>query len=71
MSEGILNSEDLKEITGYKLDGPLKNFLENQGIAVFNGKNGIWTTMELVKAAGLNKMGIAQPEKEKEEQEWL
>lgn len=69
MTTGILNSEALKEITGYKLDGPLKNFLEDQGIAVFNGKNGIWTTMELVKAAGLNKMGLAQPEKQ--EQEWL
>ena len=40
MKEGILNSAALKEITGYKREACLKSFLEKQGIAVFDGKNG-------------------------------
>jgi len=69
MNEDILTSAALKEITGYKRDGSLKSFLEGQGIAVFEGKNGIWTTMELVNRAGLNKMELFTVDAKKEE--WL
>lgn len=71
MTDGILNSAALKKITGYKREGSLKPFLEKQGIAVFDGKNGIWTTMELVNAAGLSKMSIAVNYERHNKKEWL
>jgi len=53
-----IDQKTLLEWMGMSRPGPCKKRLEAQGIAVFNGRNGIWTTLTLVNAAGLNKMGI-------------
>ena len=55
---GLVNADQLREITGYTLDGPMKSALEKQGIACFYGKNGPWTTIDLVNIAGMRKLGI-------------
>ena len=55
---GLVNAHQLREITGYTLDGPMKSALEKQGIACFYGRNGLWTTVDLINMAGMVKMGI-------------
>ncbi|MDX1489697.1 MAG: hypothetical protein R3332_00270 [Pseudohongiellaceae bacterium] len=52
----ILNSEQLKEITGYQREGDLTRYLDENGIPHFRSKNGIWTTVELVNAAGMARI---------------
>lgn len=52
MLGSILETSDLLQITGYQKAGEAARCLRNQGIKVFNGKNGPWTTLALVNAAG-------------------
>lgn len=40
-----LNFEDLKKITGYTRQGDVERCLKDQGIKVFWGKSGPWTTL--------------------------
>jgi len=47
----FLNTEELKEITGYKRSGDIEKCLESQNIRFFHGKNGPWTTLDLINAA--------------------
>jgi hypothetical protein len=48
----ILTTTDLLAITGYDRPGDAARKLRAQGIHVFEGKDGIFTTLELVNAAG-------------------
>jgi hypothetical protein len=48
----ILTTADLLAITGYDRPGDAARKLRAQGIHVFEGKDGIFTTIELVNAAG-------------------
>jgi len=48
----ILTTADLLAITGYDRPGDAARKLRAQGIRVFEGKAGPWTTLELVNAAG-------------------
>lgn len=48
----ILETSDLLSITGYQKPGDAARCLRNQGIKIFVGKNGPWTTLALINAAG-------------------
>lgn len=63
-----IDAQTLLDWMGYKQQGPCKRALEKQGIKVFEGRNGIWTTLELVNAAG---KGNIPSESKQEETEWL
>lgn len=57
MVDGILGIEELKAITGFKRAGDIERCLREQGIHAFWGKDGVWTTRELVNAAAGLKPG--------------
>ena len=48
----VLSCEDLKKITGYQRPGDVARCLREQGVQVFNGKSGPWTTIDLINKAG-------------------
>ena len=52
MHHAILKTEDLQQATGYKQIADVEKCLTKQGIRFFNGKEGPWTTLGLVEAAG-------------------
>jgi hypothetical protein len=52
MRGSILESADLLAITGYEKPGDAARALRKQGVHVFEGKAGIFTTVELLNAAG-------------------
>lgn len=70
---GVIPAEQLKAVTGYSTDGRLKRYLDKQGIVSFPSPNGPWTTMDLVKIAGLAKMGVplSAPPEASEKKKWL
>lgn len=49
---GILTFEDLKRITGYGRRADVERTLLEQGIRVFRGRAGPWTTVDLINQAG-------------------
>lgn len=61
-----VDSKTLLETMGYQREEDCRKALEAQGIAVFDGRNGIWTTWDLIKVAGMKKMGLLSEEKEPE-----
>lgn len=54
MSEAsrVLTFEDLKRITGYARRADVERTLHEQGIRMFRGRTGPWTTVELINQAG-------------------
>ena len=48
----ILDFGALSKLTGWHRPGDIVRNLRRQGIHVFEGKDGPWTTLELVNAAG-------------------
>lgn len=48
----VLTTDDLKKITSYERAGDVEQCLKKQGIRFFLGKNGPWTTIDLINAAG-------------------
>jgi hypothetical protein len=51
----ILEFEQLKHITGYSRRADVEKTLRAQGIRVFHGRCGPWTTVDLInKAGGIN-----------------
>lgn len=44
--------DELKERTGYQRRGDVERCLKDQGIRFFMGRAGVWTTVDLVNAAG-------------------
>lgn len=48
----VLTFDDLKRITGYTRRADVERTLREQGIRLFRGRNGPWTTVELVNQAG-------------------
>lgn len=54
MSEasGVLTFEDLKRITGYGRRADVEKTLHEQGIRLFRGRAGPWTTVDLINQAG-------------------
>lgn len=59
--EGCLNADELRVLLGLQKGADLRKKLEQQGIVCFDGKNGLWTTLDLVKLAGMRKLGIIEP----------
>jgi hypothetical protein len=49
---GILSFDDLKQVTGYQRRSDIERTLREQGIRVFMGRNGPWTTADLINQAG-------------------
>lgn len=49
---GILTFEDLKRITGYGRRADVERTLIEQGIRLFRGRTGPWTTVDLINQAG-------------------
>lgn len=49
---GILTFEDLKQITGYQRRTEVERSLKAQGVKVFRGRVGPWTTVSLINKAG-------------------
>jgi hypothetical protein len=54
MSEAsnVLTFEDLKRITGYARRADVERTLREQGVRLFRGRTGPWTTLELINQAG-------------------
>ena len=47
----VINTDELKEITGYVRSSDVEKCLESQDIRFFRGKDGPWTTLSLINAA--------------------
>jgi hypothetical protein len=57
---GVLTCEHLLALTGYERVGDLKRALDTQHIRYFLGRDGaVWTTIDLVNAAGGMVRGAA------------
>lgn len=48
----VLEFEELKRITGYSRRADVERALRSQGIRIFIGRKGPWTTVDLVNQAG-------------------
>ncbi|MFP3922813.1 hypothetical protein [Pseudomonas sp. W5-36] len=54
MSSNVLIFEDLQRITGYQRRSDVERSLIEQGVRLFRGRTGPWTTLDLInQAAGL------------------
>lgn len=49
---GILTFQDLQSITGYNRRADVERILLDQGVRIFRGRTGPWTTLELINQAG-------------------
>lgn len=52
MPQPILTTADLQAVTGYQRASDIERCLTQQGVRFFWGKDGPWTTLELINAAG-------------------
>lgn len=50
--QNVINSDELKAITGYQRPADAARCLREQGVVVFNGRRGPWTTIDLINKAG-------------------
>ena len=50
--DGILIFEDLQRITGYARRSDVERTLIDQGVRLFRGRLGPWTTINLINQAG-------------------
>lgn len=51
-SAAILVFEDLQRITGYQRRSDVERTLIDQGVRLFRGRTGPWTTIDLINHAG-------------------
>ena len=51
MNNQIIDTEALRSVTGYKRCSDIERCLDNQGIRYFYGKQGPWTTLDLINAS--------------------
>ena len=59
MSSSLLCTNDLRAITGYKNAADVARCLRRQGVKVFEGKDGPWTTIEAINsAAGVSNQAV-------------
>lgn len=59
--ERILEFEDLQRITGYTRRSDVERSMRAQGIKLFLGRKGPWTTIDLINDAGGIKVA-SQPD---------
>ncbi|NQY77944.1 MAG: hypothetical protein HRT78_12675 [Halomonas sp.] len=50
--QNVLDCEEIKKITGYQRPADAARCLREQGVVVFNGRRGPWTTIDLINKAG-------------------
>lgn len=48
----LVSTAQLRDLTGYQRGADVKRCLLAQGIKCFDGKDGPWTTLDLINAAG-------------------
>ena len=48
----VLSCEELRVITGYQRQADIERCLIEQGVKVFRGRLGPWTTIDLINQAG-------------------
>ncbi|MDQ7735568.1 hypothetical protein QT231_22945 [Halomonas sp. SpR1] len=48
----VIDCDELKAITGYQRAADAARCLRDQGVVVFNGRRGPWTTIDLINKAG-------------------
>jgi hypothetical protein len=48
----VLSCDDLRAITGYQRAADVERCLRDQGVKIFYGRSGPWTTIELINQAG-------------------
>jgi len=59
----VLTFEDLQRITGYQRRSDVERSLINQGIRMFRGRTGPWTTLDLIHhAAGIEPLATERYE---------
>ena len=51
-NSSIVTCDELRVITGYSRPADISRTLREQGIKVFAGRNGPWTTLDLINSAG-------------------
>lgn len=51
-TDRILSFDDLQRITQYQRRSDVERCLRDQGIPLFYGRRGLWTTVELINQAG-------------------
>lgn len=56
----VLSFEDLQRVTGYQRRSDVERSLVDQGIRMFRGRTGPWTTIDLINSAA--GFGTAKPE---------
>lgn len=49
---GVLNFEQLQQATGYQRRSDVERSLIDQGVRIFRGRSGPWTTIDLINRAG-------------------
>ncbi|MDT6920358.1 DUF4224 domain-containing protein [Pseudomonas atacamensis] len=49
---GVLTFQDLQHITGYQRRSDVERSLIAQGVRLFRGRTGPWTTLDLINQAG-------------------
>jgi hypothetical protein len=52
MTPAVLDFPALRTITGYKTQPAVERCLKDQGIRYFYSRTGVWTTLDLINAAG-------------------
>ena len=58
----VLETDDLLRMTGYTRPSDAARCLRQQGVHVFEGRHGIWTTLEALNAAaGVRPARVALP----------
>lgn len=49
---GVLTFQDLQQVTGYQRRSDVERCLIGQGVRIFRGRSGPWTTIDLINQAG-------------------
>lgn len=51
-NSSVLSCDELRAITGYQRAADIERCLVEQGVTVFRGRLGPWTTLDLINKAG-------------------
>lgn len=57
---GVLGFEDLQQLTGYQRRADVERTLASQGVKIFRGRTGPWTTIDLINRAAGSEPDQAQ-----------
>lgn len=57
---GVLTFQDLQHVTGYQRRSDVERSLIDQGVRIFRGRCGPWTTIDLINQAGGIKPGSVE-----------